>query len=142
MKGPIIAFKKQNPYDHILSITIGLVYIWFGTLKFFPGLSPAEELAKNTISSLTLGILTPDISILLLAIIETMIGLMLILNLYRKVVIVGALAHMVCTFTPFLFFPEITFTKPPFYPTLLGQYIAKNIIIMGALVVLYKNRDQ
>lgn len=31
--------------------SIALCYIWFGALKFFPGLSPAEALAGRTINA-------------------------------------------------------------------------------------------
>jgi len=47
--------KEQVKGCRLLAISIGLVYLWFGVLKFFPHLSPAEDLAKNTITVLTLG---------------------------------------------------------------------------------------
>ena len=59
----------------IVPISIGLVYLWFGALKFFSGVSPAETLAKNTIHHLTAGILMPELSIYLLALWETVIGI-------------------------------------------------------------------
>ncbi len=122
----------------ILCVTIGLVYVWFGALKFFPGLSPAEELAKNTIDQLTFGVVTNQLALVLLAILEVGIGLSLIFNMYRKQVVLIALAHMVCTFSPLLFFPAQSFEMAPLVPTLLGQYIGKNIIIVGALVILFR----
>ena len=44
----------------LLRLSVGIVFLWFGVLKFFPGLSPAEGLAARTISTLTLGIIPPD----------------------------------------------------------------------------------
>ena len=32
-----------------MRISIGVVYVWFGMLKFFPALSPAELLAERAI---------------------------------------------------------------------------------------------
>ena len=58
----------------IIPISIGLVYLWFGSLKFFTGVSPAEKLAQDTIEQLTMGLLLPEISIILLALWETLIG--------------------------------------------------------------------
>ena len=55
----------------MLRISIGIIYIWFGSLKFFPGVSPAEDLAKETIHLLTFGLITPGLSLLLLALWET-----------------------------------------------------------------------
>ena len=130
--------KEQISNNHILAITIGLVYLWFGGLKFFPGLSPAEDLAKNTMEVLTFGFIPTNIAIILLAIWETFIGAFLILNMFRKPVIILALVHMVLTFTPFIFFPNQSFNNSPLVFTLLGQYIFKNVIIIGALLTLYK----
>ena len=36
----------------LLRIALGIVFLWFGALKFLPGLSPAEELAGRTIEAL------------------------------------------------------------------------------------------
>jgi hypothetical protein len=117
-------------------MSIGLVYLWFGSLKFFSGLSPAEELAKNTITHLTAGFILPELSILLLAIWETAIGFLLIFSLWKGFALRLALVHILLTFSPFLFFSELLWTDAPFGLTLLGQYIIKNIIILGVLIVL------
>lgn len=122
----------------LLSITIGIVYLWFGALKFFPHLSPAEDLAKNTINLLTFGWIPSEVSIILLAIWETVLGFMFLTNCCRRVAIWAAFIHMTFTFTPLFFFPEVSFTQNAFTFTLLGQYIVKNLIIIGALWVLYQ----
>ncbi len=125
----------------IMTVSIGIVYLWFGLLKFFPDFSPAEDLAKNTIQELTFGLIPSNISIILLAIWETGIGVSLIFNVYKRFTIIFALLHMAFTFTPLFFFPELSFKSFPFTFTLLGQYIAKNIIIVSVLVfVLIENR--
>jgi len=130
--------KKHILGNNVLAISIGLVYLWCGGLKYFPHLSPAENLAKNTIHLLTFGTIPSNVSIILLAIWETIVGLLLILNIYRKQAIVLALIHMVFTFTPMLFFPEQSFSDAPMGFTFVGQYIFKNIIIISALLTLYK----
>ena len=130
--------KEQLFSDRLLSISIGLVYLWFGGLKFFPHFSPAETLATNTIDALTFGIISENISIVLLAIWETVIGLLLILNILKKQAIVFALIHMAFTFTPLFLLPDQSFTGLPMGLTLVGQYIFKNIIIVSALIALYK----
>ena len=126
---------KEN---HILAISIGLVYIWFGALKFFPSLSPAEDLAKNTIDSLTVGLIPSTVSIIVLAIWESVIGVCLLLNIYRKQVIILALIHMFFTFSPLFFFPDLSFNSLPVGFSLVGQYIFKNLIIISALITLYR----
>lgn len=122
----------------ILSISIGIIYVWFGLLKFFPGLSPADMLAKQTISLLTLNLIPENVGIIMLAIIEVAIGVCLIINVQLKKVIVAALIHLVLTFIPVIFFPEISFSEAPFSLTLVGQYIIKNIVIISALLMIYQ----
>ena len=39
----------------LLRISLGIVFLWFGALKFFPGLSPASDLAARTIEMLSFG---------------------------------------------------------------------------------------
>ncbi len=134
--------KSSNLYlsDYrILEISIGIVYLWFGALKYFPGLSPAEELAKNTIDILTFGLIPSGISISLLAIWETLIGVLLIFNIYKRIAIYIAIIHLILTFTPLILFMPLSFTRPPFAFTLLGQYIVKNIAYIAALLVLLKH---
>lgn len=130
-------FSKNISKERLLAISIGICYLWFGALKFFPGLSPADSLAKETIHALTLGLVPSDISIILLAIWEVLIGVCLILNVQIRKIIVLTLIHMVCTFTPLIFFPELSFNHAPFTLTLVGQYIMKNLIIIVALLMIY-----
>jgi uncharacterized membrane protein YphA (DoxX/SURF4 family) len=120
----------------ILRISIGFIYVWFGVLKFFPGLSPAEDLAKSTIHLLTFKIINPDLSLLMLAIWETAVGILLVAGFFTRVVIRVVLVHMICTFAPLILLPAISFTTAPFSLTLVGQYIIKNVVIISGLFVI------
>lgn len=143
MKTLLLLYGRRMARLSVVPISIGLVYLWFGSLKFFSGLSPAESLAKNTIEQLTAGLIFPDISIILLAIWETAIGIFLMLNIWYRFALKLAFVHMIFTFSPFLFFPELVWTDAPFGLTLIGQYIVKNIIILGVLfVLLWKEKEQ
>jgi uncharacterized membrane protein YkgB len=126
-----------NPFK-ILSISIGIIYVWFGVLKFFFGLSPAEQVASQTIHQLTFGLLPDNIAIATLATWECVLGIMLILRRYMKLVLILMFTHMCFTFTPFIFFPHQTFMHLPYDFTLLGQYIMKNIIIISSGIVLWQ----
>ena len=126
-----------NPFK-ILSISIGIIYLWFGVLKFFLGLSPAEQVAGQTIHMLTFGLLPDRVAITTLAIWECSIGVLLISRRWMKYVLILLFVHMVLTFTPFIFFPEQTFMHLPYDFTLLGQYIMKNIVIISSGRVLWQ----
>ena len=127
----------QNIKNRYLQISIGLVYLWFGALKFFPNVSPAEELATNTINELTHFLIPSNIAIILLALWETAVGICFLLNFQKRWSIRIATVHMFLTFTPLYFFPELIFNDNIFSLTLVGQYIIKNLIILGALGVLW-----
>ena len=126
----------------LLRISIGIIYIWFGALKFFSGYSPAEDLAMNTISKLIFGLIPMNVTIILLAIWECAVGLLLILGLFVRPVLIWLVIHMVCTFTPLLFFPDVTFKYAPYGITMVGQYIMKNIIIICAAAILWQENGE
>jgi len=126
----------------ILRVSIGIIYLWFGMLKFFPHLSPAEDLAKETIQMLTFGFIPPALSLILLAGWETIIGLLLITGCFRKAALPLVVLHMICTFTPLILLPHLSFTHLPYALTLVGQYIIKNIVIVSALLVISAKEKQ
>ena len=68
----------------LLRISLGFVFFWFGVLKFFPGLSPAQSLAGETIALLSFGILSPSHAVFILAIWETLIGLGLLTGRFLR----------------------------------------------------------
>lgn len=131
----------NRKYLVLLRISIGIIYFWFGILKFFPGFSPAEDLAINTINRLTFQLVPQPVNILLLAGWECIIGLSLITGKGVKVALGSLFVHMACTFTPLLFFPDLSFKHVPYGFTLVGQYIMKNIIIICAALVLWPKED-
>lgn len=119
-----------------LRISLGVVFFWFGVLKFFPGLSPAQDLATRTIDMLTFGFMPPSVSIPVLAAWECLIGLGLITGQFMRATLLLLFAQMLGTVTPLFFFPAETFTRFPYAPTLEGQYIIKNIVLVTAAIVL------
>jgi uncharacterized membrane protein YkgB len=124
----------------LLRCAIGIVFLWFGVLKLFPGLSPAEDLAAKTLTILTFGLVKPAISVPLLGLLEAALGLLLISGKAVKVAVSALLVHMAGTLTPLLFFPHDTFSAFPLQPNLVGQYILKNLVLItGALVVATAN---
>ena len=121
----------------LLRVSVGVVFLWFGALKFFGGLSPAEDLATRTISILTFGLIPSHVSIVMLATWESLIGIGLISGVMMRATLLLLFMQMAGTLTPLVFFPHETFTRAPFAPTLEGQYIIKNIVLISAGVLLY-----
>jgi uncharacterized membrane protein YkgB len=115
----------------IMRIGLGIVFFWFGTLKLVPGLSPAEELVRNTVY-----FVDPDIFLPILAIWEMLIGLGLIFAKFMRLTLLLLFLQMPGTALPLLILPEVVWTSFPFGLTLEGQYIIKNLVLIGAGLVL------
>ena len=119
-----------------LRISLGVIFFWFGFLKFFPGLSPAADLATRTIEIITFGLIHPNVALILLATWECIIGLGMITGKFMRVTLLLLFAQMAGTLTPLVFFPSETFMLLPFAPTMEGQYIIKNIALVSAGIVI------
>jgi uncharacterized membrane protein YkgB len=119
-----------------LRVSLGVVFFWFGVLKFFPGLSPAEDLAGRTISVLTFGAVGPAVSLPVLAAWECAIGASFITGRYLRAGVALLFAQMAGTFLPLAFFPAEAWAHAPYAATLEGQYIIKNLILVSAGLVV------
>lgn len=120
----------------LLRISLGIVFFWFGILKFFPNLSPAQDLATETISILTFGIVPPWLSLPVLAGWEVLIGLGLITGKFMRATLLLLVVQMLGTITPLFLFPNETWQVFPISPTLEGQYIIKNLVLVSAAIVI------
>ena len=118
-----------------LRISLGIVYLWFGGLKFLPHHSPAEDLAARTIDALTFGNMPAFVSLPVLAAWECLIGVGLLSGFMKRAVLLLMLMRMAGTLTPLYFFPAEVFSFPN-VPTLEGQYILKNLVLISAAVVI------
>ena len=119
----------------VLRFGLGVIFIWFGALKLFPGLSPAEQLVRNTIY-----FFNPDLFLPILAIWEVLIGVGFLIgfftNKFQRLTILLLFLQMPGTALPLLILPEVVWTRFPFVLTLEGQYIIKNLAIIGSALVL------
>ncbi|MDV3222355.1 DoxX family protein [Intrasporangium sp.] len=117
-----------------LRISLGLVILGFGSLKFFPGASPAEGLVMQTTEALTFGMVTGTTAVVGTAVLETVIGLVLLTGRGLRpgmLVIAGWLAGIMA---PVALFPGEMF--PGGLPTLAAQYVLKDLILAAAAAVV------
>ena len=138
---PSISFKAiltNIRTNHIIAISIGIVYLWFGLLKFIAHASPAEDIAIRSMQAILGEDVSGSLLLHTLAVLEVFIGSCLLLNIYRKTIVKIALVHMGFTFIPLFVCVNESFAAVPIGLTLLGQYIMKNLIIIAALITLYK----
>lgn len=120
----------------LLRLAMGAVFLWFGALKLFPGLSPAEALAGQTVEVLSFGLIPASVATLLIAVWECLIGIGLLTGLFMRATLGLLFVQMIGTLTPLVLFPAQTWTVFPIAPTLEGQYIIKNAVLIAGGIVL------
>jgi uncharacterized membrane protein YkgB len=120
----------------LLRVGLGVVFLWFGLIKFVPGWSPAEGLAAATILKLTGGAVPPAVSLPVLAAWESLIGVGLLTGRFLRLTLLLLFLQMPGTVMPLFLFPAETFTRVPFAPTLEGQYIIKNVVLVAAALAV------
>lgn len=122
----------------LLRVSLGIVFLWFGALKFFPALPlpQSEELGVRILGRLSLGLLAPPVAQALLALLECGIGLGLLAGRFLRTVIFLLVGQMIGTFAPMFLYPEEVFARAPLVPTLLGLYIIKNVVLLSAGIVI------
>lgn len=119
----------------ILRYSVGIIFFWFGFLKFFDKVSAAETIAAETISFITFGLVGDSISMPFLAVLECLIGIGILTKKYMQIVIPFLYFQMAGTLLPLILFPDETW-QSLFVPTLLGQYIIKNSVLISAAIIL------
>ncbi|MDT7711908.1 MAG: hypothetical protein QOG46_597 [Pseudonocardiales bacterium] len=122
----------------ILRISLGLIILGFGVLKYFPGVSPAENLVKTTTHVLTFG-LVPNMGIaamVMTATLECVIGLSLITRRGLRVTIYLLFLWVMGILSPVVLLPHRLFNGPNHAPTLEGQYVLKDLILFAASLVV------
>ena len=120
----------------LLRVVVGLVILAFGVLKFFPGVSPAEELTKMTTDKLSFGLVPGHIAIVIVATLETLIGLLLITGVFLRLAIYLLFGQLIGALAPLALFTDRLFAGPHNAPTLEGQYAIKDLIIVAAGLVV------
>jgi uncharacterized membrane protein YphA (DoxX/SURF4 family) len=117
-----------------IRLSFGVIFIWFGLLKPL-GLSAAEGLLKATVVWLPFG--TPDNWLIAIGFWEVAIGIFFFFQKTTRIAIILLLLQMIGTFMPLIVLSEVTFqSNNILLPSLEGQYIIKNLMIISAALVL------
>lgn len=127
------AMRRVGPVA--LRSALAVLFIWFGLLKPL-GLSPAEPLVLATVAWLPL--LSPATWLALIGWWEVAIGVTFLFRSTTRIAVALLYLQMAGTFMPLFLLPEVTFQQGhlPYAPTMEGQYIVKNLIILAAALVL------
>jgi uncharacterized membrane protein YkgB len=117
-----------------LRISLGLVFLVFGALKFLPGVSPVEGLVTRTWNALSFGLVDGYAAMAITAGMEVFVGLTLITGVLLRIGLLALAATFVGIFSPLVFFAGELFTTAG--PTLTAQYILKDLILVAAAMVV------
>lgn len=132
--------RSVTKFSFIFShLALSLVLIWFGALKFF-GLSPANELV-DALLQITLPFIPFSLFIIILGAVEVLIGILFLIPKLERVAITILVLHMLTTILPLFVLPELVW-QGPLLPTLEGQYIIKNVVLVAlAIGILVDLKD-
>ncbi|WP_239144611.1 DUF417 family protein [Streptomyces sp. SID14515] len=121
----------------LLRATVGIVFVGFGVLKLFPSASPAEQLAVDAATKMTLDLVPETVLLLSLATLETAIGIGLIVGrrLLRPA-LVAFFLHMGGVFSTLLLLPDAMWQPHSPAPTMEGQYVVKNVVLVAVCLVV------
>ena len=118
-----------------LRYSLAVIFIWFGILKPL-GMSPAEPLVKLTV--VWMPFLTADTWVDIIGWWEVVIGVAFLRRDTIRLAIALLALQMMGTLMPLIVLPEVTFQADgfPFAPTMEGQYIVKNLLIISSALVV------
>ena len=114
----------------LLRVSLAVVFIWFGALKPFR-ISSADDLIARTVYWFD-----PDWFIPVLGVWEVLIGVCLLVRPLIRAALLLLFVQMPGTFLPLVLLPERCFVHVPYAPTVEGQYIVKNLVLISAAIVV------
>ena len=118
----------------LIKTSFAIIFFWFGILKPI-GWSTAIPLVKATVAWLP--ILESDIWVIIIGWWEVAIGILFLFQKTIRIAIALLFLQMFGTFMPLVILPEIVYqNNNVFLPTMEGQYIIKNIMIISAALVV------
>lgn len=120
----------------VLRWSLGAVFLLFGFLKFFPGVSPAEQVATETTAMLSFGLVGHGPALIGVAVLECTIGLCLLSGRFLSVGLALLSVAFVGILAPLGLLADDLFTGPSNAPNLLGQYVIKDVILVAAALVV------
>ncbi len=122
----------------LLRLALAAVFVWFGALKLI-GASPVYELIAQT-----LPFIDPDLSVPALGAVEVALGLVLAVGVLPRLTLLVLAGHLAGTFLSFVTASELMWGANFFELTADGEFVAKNLVLITAALVLigiYSRRE-
>lgn len=123
-----------SPGVQALRLSLVVIYIWFGALKLVDQ-SPACALVEATGECVP--IIPPKLWVYIMGWGEVTIGILLLFRRTVQLAVSLIFGHMIGACSPLILLPELSFESGyPFTPTMAGQYMIKNLIIVSAAIAI------
>ena len=132
--GKVIKILRKYS-DEISRGALFIIFVWFGFLKTI-GLSPAAELVVALMNETFLNGLSPDMFLIGFGWFEVLIGIMILFPRVERFTFLFMGFHMMTTVMPLFLLTEVAWYAP-FVPTLVGQYIIKNLALISVGLLLF-----
>ncbi len=120
--------SKWGPTVECMALAI--VFAWFGTLKLFGFPSASSIVAK------TVYFFEPEITVPFLGAWEVAIGVSLVIPSLHRVAVFLLLTRLPGTLFALFFKMEVCFDLQTMVPTTQGQYLLKELTLVGAALVI------
>ncbi len=111
-------------------VLLGVIFVWFGLLKVTGNLSASSIIAKSVYW------FDPDIFVPFLGYWEIVMGLALFYHRFLRLAILLLLVRLPGTFLALYYHYNECFLESIFLPTVQGQYLLKEITLVGAALVI------
>jgi len=119
---------------------IFFIYFYFGAIKVFFENGAANPLVVGLLGK-TMPFFPPDLFLICFGLFEVIIGLTFLFPKFNRIGLVLLTIHLVTTIVPLVLMPEYTW-QSFLVPTLEGQYIIKNILIIAIAMGILSNLDE
>ena len=120
----------------VTRIALGIIFLWFGLLKFAPGALPIDELAEKTLVVITFHLFRPETCLHVLAFFECIIGVGMLTKRFIRLTVLLLFLQLPGTFLPLILLHHETWVHFPYLPTFEGQYIIKNFVLISAGLIV------
>lgn len=135
--GKITSFARQHSL-RFSRFAIFIVYFWFGALKVFAE-SPANPLVAGLLAKTLPGVPFATF-IVLLGIFEMIIGITFLFPRFDRLAIFLLCIHLVMVLIPLILLPQVAW-QGFLVPTLEGQYMIKNILIIAIAISVIEHLE-
>jgi uncharacterized membrane protein YkgB len=114
---------------------IFFIYFYFGALKVFAEHGAANPMVVELLHR-TMPVISPDSFLIFLGVFEMIVGILFLIPKLSKLALGLIAVHLLVTIMPLFLMVEYTW-RNFLVPTMEGQYILKNILILALAISIF-----